>query len=168
MITPCLLRPLAPADSIAELTALIRRAYQALAQAGLNYTGTYQTEENTRRCIARGECWVAEWAGRLVGTVCLRPPGAPTVCEYYQRPGVAVLNRLAVEPAMQRQGIGAGLIRRMEARGRELGAAELALDTAEPATHLVTWYQKLGFRPAARVQWKDKTYASVILSKPLA
>lgn len=48
-------------------------------------------------------------------------------------------------------------------------AAELALSTAEPATHLIDYYIKRGYRPVAHSDatlWRG--YRSVILSKTLS
>jgi hypothetical protein len=52
-------------------------------------------------------------------------------------------------------------------RARELGAREIALDTAEPATHLVSWYTRLGFRFVEHWQWSYTNYRSVVLSRAL-
>lgn len=42
------IRPLDPADSIAELTALLHRAYAPLLAQGLRYVATHQDETTTR------------------------------------------------------------------------------------------------------------------------
>lgn len=55
----------------------------------------------------------------------------------------------------------------VERRAREEGAVELALDTAEPAQHLIDYYGRRGFRQVALTQWKGKTYRSIIMSKAL-
>jgi hypothetical protein len=44
---------------------------------------------------------------------------------------------------------------------------ELAMDTAEQATHLVELYTRLGYRHVGWVQWPGKVYRSVVLSKPV-
>jgi hypothetical protein len=46
-------------------------------------------------------------------------------------------------------------------------ASELALDTAEPALHLIDWYERRGYRFIEYVQWRGKRYRSVIMSKTL-
>jgi hypothetical protein len=43
----------------------------------------------------------------------------------------------------------------------------MAVDTAEPAIHLVAWYARLGYQAIETVQWKSKKYRSVIMSKTL-
>ena len=47
------------------------------------------------------------------------------------------------------------------------GAAELALDTAEPARHLIDWYTRLGYRFIEYAQWDVTNYRSVVMSKRL-
>lgn len=53
----------------------------------------------------------------------------------------------------------------VEARAAETGAVEIALDTAEPATHLVAWYGRRGYRLIEHAQWGHTNYRSVIMSK---
>src|SRR5206468_11366060 len=70
------IRPLAPHDSIDELTALLHRSYAVLGVMGLNYTAVDQTPEVTRRRNAGGLCLVAvDPADRVIGTVLFYPPG---------------------------------------------------------------------------------------------
>jgi len=45
--------------------------------------------------------------------------------------------------------------------------AELALNTSELATGLISMYMKKGYRFIEYVQWDDVNYQSVILSKAL-
>jgi hypothetical protein len=55
----------------------------------------------------------------------------------------------------------------VEGRARELGYGELAIDTAEPARHLIEFYARRGYRHIEWVQWRSKSYRSAILSKRL-
>jgi hypothetical protein len=64
---PITIRPLEPADSIAELTELLHRAYAGLLAMGLRFTATHQDADETARRIAGGECYVAVHDGRLAG-----------------------------------------------------------------------------------------------------
>jgi hypothetical protein len=57
---------------------------------------------------------------------------------------------------------------RAEQWTREAGYSELALDTAEQATHLTEFYHRRGYRWISTIQWPGKTYRSVILSKPVS
>jgi hypothetical protein len=48
------IRLIQPADSIAELTVVIRRAYKVPADMGFNYTGSNQDEASTRKRAGQG------------------------------------------------------------------------------------------------------------------
>lgn len=163
-VTP---RLLASTDSIEDLTALLHDAYRSLGAMGLNYTAVDQDSATTLRRIRRGECLVAELGGRIVGTVAWYRPQAQGHCAWYRRPGVAVFGQFAVQPQNQRFGVGSLLITDVERRARLAGASELALDTAEPAKHLIEYYARRGFREVQVAQWNGKTYRSVIMSKTL-
>lgn len=161
------IRRLAPTDSLADLTALLNRAYKQLLDMGLRYVATWQDEQVTRRRIENAECWVAEQGGRIVGTITLYPPGRGKGHAFYERPDVAKIGQFGVEPGLQGTGIGSRLMDRVEERARELGAAELAGDTAEPAEHLHRFYARRGYRLVGRTRWEVVNYESVILSKTL-
>ena len=88
-------------------------------------------------------------------------------CPWYDRDDVASLGQFAVDPDLQGQGLGRRLIAFVEERAMATGAHEIALDTAEPATHLVDWYGRLGYRFIEYAQWSHTNYSSVILSKAL-
>ena len=134
---------------------------------GLNYTAVDQPPETTLRRIARGTCLVADLDGRLVGTITWYRPQTLEHCAWYQRTDVAVLGQFGVLPSDQGRGVGTLLISEVEQRARDAGATELALDTAEPARHLIGYYSRRGFRQVEIAQWNDKTYRSVIMSKRL-
>ena len=163
-------RELAPTDSIADLTALLHAAYARLGGMGFNYTAVDQTEDVTRKRIARGLCLVATGNadnGALVGTIMFHAPGQSAGCPCYERPDVATIGQFGVLPGCQGGGTGTRLLREAEKLALASGAAELALDTSEGADHLVGWYEREGFRFVEHAQWPGKTYRSVIMSKRL-
>ena len=55
----------------------------------------------------------------------------------------------------------------VEARARESGARELALDTAVGAKHLIDMYLRKGYRLVDKVDWPETNYLSVVMSKNL-
>jgi GNAT superfamily N-acetyltransferase len=165
--TPLIIRPIEASDSIAELTDLLHRAYRRLADMGLRFYATHQTEEQTRERLDDAECFVGLMDGRLVATIAYYNPERAKGCEWYDRPDVAYFGQFAVEPALQRRGFGEQLVELVERRAREDGAAELALDTAEPAEHLIRYYTRLGYRLVGHTQWSVVNYRSVIMSKSL-
>lgn len=160
-----LIRPLEADDSLAALTSLLHRAYAGLASHGLRYMATHQSEEVTLERISQGSCYVAVKGGQIVGTILFKDARQTSGCSWYDQPQVASLAQFAVEPGLQAQGLGRQLITLVEEKAARSGAKEIALDTAEPATHLVSWYTKLGYRFIEYAQWGHTNYRSVILSK---
>jgi GNAT superfamily N-acetyltransferase len=165
--TTLVVRPLSPRDSVDELTRLLHRAYAPLGAMGLNYTAVDQTADVTAKRIAGGQCFVAASDGAVVGTIVVQPTHATNDCAYFTRQGVAAVHQFGVEPSAQGQGVGRSLLAACEAWATERGYHELAMDTAEPATHLVALYTGLGYRHVDIVQWPGKVYRSVVLSKTL-
>lgn len=161
------IRPLMPDDSLEELTDLLHRGYRQLADMGLRYLATYQSVDVTRERVEKGRCFVAVKDEKLVGTICYYPPGVTSGSPWLDRSEVALFGQFAVEPDLQKQGIGRRLIESAEEIARNSGVAELALDTAEPARHLIEWYQRLGFRFIEHVSWDITNYRSVVMSKSL-
>ncbi len=168
------IRPLSPSDSIESLTALLHRAYAPLGAMGLNYTAVDQSVETTARRFGGGQGFVAEQAGRIVGTVVVNGPldagESPDAraCAWYLRRDVAHLHQLGVDPAAQGKGIGPALIATCERWAVEQGYRAMALDTAMPATHLRQRYAALGYAEVGDVQWSGKRYRSVIMVEPLS
>jgi GNAT superfamily N-acetyltransferase len=163
---PIKLRPIGRDDNLDLLTALLHRAYAPLGAQGWNYTAVDQSVEVTQRRLQRARGFVAfEPAGRIVGTIAFYPPGARRGSPWLARSDVAMIGQFAVDPPFQSQGIGSQMMDAMENEAWAAGAAELALDTAEPAKMLITWYGRRGYRFIEYAQWEGKRYRSVILSK---
>jgi GNAT superfamily N-acetyltransferase len=100
---------------------------------------------------------VAVTGEELVGTITLRPCDRTRGSPWLDRPDVASVGQFAVDPAFQRCGIGSRLLRFAEQRAAILGAAELALDTAEPAQNLIDFYAARGYRFIEHLQWPNVT-----------
>lgn len=164
-----IIRPYHDGDAIPPITQLLHDAYAPLAAMGLRYTATHQDDEVTRSRLLRGIPWVAEQNGEIVATVTLYPDTSDNSgCEWYGTKGVFSFGQFAVRPDLQGMGLGGKLISLMENEAAARGATELALDTAEGATHLIRWYEKLGFRFVEYMDWSSTNYRSVILSKTLS
>jgi len=149
------------------LTEIVHAAYQRLGALGLNYTAVDQGASVTRSRADSGHCLVAEIEGRLIGTITWYGPGGGRGCDWYRRPKVARFGQLAVIPEHQGRGAGSRLIAEVERQSKEAGATDLALDTAEPAVHLIDYYARRGYVVVDHARWAGKTYRSVIMSKAL-
>lgn len=158
-------RLLGAADSIPDLTLLLHCAYARLAAMGLRYMATHQSDEVTRERAASGECWVAVADGAFAGTILFKPAERTGGSPWLDQPGVASLAQFAVASELQGGGLGARLMDLAERRAAVTGAEEIALDTAEPAAHLVAWYGRRGYRLVEYAQWEHTNYRSVIMSK---
>jgi len=163
------IRKLRDEDSLDALTALLHRSYAELGAKGFRYKAVDQSVEVTRRRIAGRECYVVVHGGELVGTAVLSPPELPAAHhEFYNRTDVSLLSQLAIEPRFQRRGWGSQLMSHLEARAQALGAAQIAVDTSEGATHLIELYERRGYRFVCHAQWSHANFRSVILSKRLS
>lgn len=171
------IRPLAAGDCLTELTALLHASYASLAAQGWNFTAVDQSVDVTRQRLAEAQCFVAELAGCLVGTVAVRGPkpvgeafiaaSADPPPPLYTTPGTAILSQLAVHPDCRGQGVGEQLMDAAEGWALEQGFSKLALDTAEPAIALRRRYERRGYVAVGSVQWRGKTYASVLMTMAL-
>ncbi|MBY0312105.1 MAG: GNAT family N-acetyltransferase [Phycisphaerales bacterium] len=168
-------RPLDADDSLAHITYLLHRAYKQHAERGIKALAAFQPEEVTRKRISGGECYVALYMGKIVGTILFKNAqqtaaagvGGSITIPFFQRGDVASFSQLAVEPEYQGHGIGSRLIAIAERRAAETGAKELGLSTPEPATWLVEMYQRYGYRIVDKVHWNETNYVSAIMSKAI-
>jgi predicted N-acetyltransferase YhbS len=161
-------RRLTDTDSIPELTRLLHRSYGPLAAMGMRFLASHQSDAVTRKRAAGGDCFIAVIDGAIVGTIVFMPAARTDGTPWLDRPEVASLGQFAVEPELQRGGLGVRLMEQVEERAKESGAAEIALDTAEPARHLIEWYEKRGYRLIEYAQWDHTNYRSAIMSKSLS
>lgn len=162
-------REFCPDDSVSELTGLLHRAYKRLADMGLKFVASYQDDDVTRDRINDGKCYVAVHNGTIVATVTFyaKPSGFPNSPDLYRQDGVARFGQFAVEPRLQRFGIGGILMDFLENVARTSGHNQIACDTSERAQHLIDYYMKRGYHIAGSTQWNMVNYRSVLLSKPL-
>lgn len=159
--------PQAHSALLTPLTRLLHAAYAPLAAAGMRYHASHQDEVVTRDRLLDGEGYLAFRARELVGTCALREFDPKSECEYYRQPGVYTFGQFAIKPELQGTGLGSRILEYVERRARALGARELALDTSEHASHLITMYEKRGYKIVSKTQWEITNYRSVIMSKVL-
>lgn len=117
--------------------------------------GVYPTRRDAEKALADGGLTVFEEDGRILASVItsgVQPPEYAHVS--WQRAldasQVRVIHLLMVRPSAAGRGIGATLMRHIEAQARAEGIRALRLDTGSqnaPAVHL---YEKCGFKIVAR------------------
>ena len=162
------IRELEPRDSVEAITGLLHRAYARNAKAGLFFVATHQSPEVTRKRLAEGWALVAEQEGDIVATIVLRCPRPVPYGEYAPAWPIGSLAQFAVDPRHVGTGLGRRLLERVELEARARGARELCLDTAQPASGLIVYYEALGYRIVARADWRPEVnYESWIMAKAL-
>jgi ribosomal protein S18 acetylase RimI-like enzyme len=129
----------AQSDDAARVAELLRAAYAPHAALGLNFTAATVTESLIRERMKRHEVYVLRRGGRIIGTVTLRTKE--------DEHGVAgYVNSLAIEPGLQREGLGGTLLERAEREALRRGLPRMRLDTAKSLTPLIRWYEQRGYR----------------------
>lgn len=170
MADPIEIRPLRDGDSFEAMTALLHRAYRPLAAAGMRFLASWQDAEVTRRRATGAGKWtlLADRGGEVVGCITIRWGTPDNPCEHYRRAGLMVMGQFAVEPELQRSGLGSRLLSRAEGLAAELGAAEMMLDTSEHAAGLIAYYAKRGYEAVGHTVWEAVNYRSVVMRRGLA
>lgn len=162
------IRPLRPDDSLEEITSLLHRAYKKNAELDIHFVASHQTPDVTQERLDQGTAFIAELEGRIVGTITLTFPIDVPHAEYMTDKPLASFGQFAVEPNLQGAGLGRKLIQTVENEAKRLGAQEICLDTAQPADHLISYYQKLGYEIRAEADWRPEVnYKSWVMVKPL-
>ena len=154
-------------DSISELTSLLNHCYKSLADMGFQYLTARQDESITLNRIKGAYCLIGVKDDKIVASISYYPSERAKGCAWYEKEGVGKFGQFGVEPGLQRNGLGSKLIDIVENYARENGAKEIALDTAEGATHLIESYKKRGYRFIEYANWDVTNYRSVIMSKKL-
>ena len=156
-------------DSLAEITELLHQAYAPLAAQGFNYVAASQNAEVTSKRLAAGESYVARAGEKIVGVITYYPRKMAGIDEpsIYAEESAGHFGQFAVLPSMQKLGVGYKLLTLVEQVALEAGKTIIACDTAEGATHLIAYYQNLGYEPAGYHRWSHACYRSIILCKTL-
>lgn len=157
-------------DDASQLTELLHAAYAELGAMGLNYTAVDQDAETTRERARGGQCWVVEHDGQLVGSLTMSLPpsqGLRELTAEARHEYRAWLNQVAVSPEARGLGIAADLWQKGRQWAVSQQATSIGVDTAVPAEHLIQLYGAWGFMRVGTIRWPGKTYASIVMSRPL-
>lgn len=145
---------LARPEELEAIWALVRRAVVHMNALGNPQWGKdYPTADFYRKDIQRGELWVAEADGALAGVACLNTDEAPeyAALPWTTTPPAVVLHRLAVDPAVQRRGVGRRFFAHAEALARQWGASALRMDTYCLNHRMQALIQSQGFRRVGEI-----------------
>jgi ribosomal protein S18 acetylase RimI-like enzyme len=130
-------------EAVAELTITAFREYLPLLDP--QFVEWYEQDiRDVGRRLGNGTVLVAEFGGRLAGTVTLLPDGSGYGMHGWPI-AWPVIRFLAVDPAARGQGIGRVLTAACVERAQALGAPILGLHTAPFMTAARALYEALGF-----------------------
>lgn len=170
-------RPLLATDPIAPITDLLHRAYASQRARGMDPLAGRQSVEITRQRCYRGQTFLALKPGsgspsgnlkdRLLGTILFQEREDAAFPPWFLRSDVTHFSQFAVEPGLQKAGVGTALLARVERETLACGCRELALSMAEPDTPLREYYERRGYRVVQTWQWPYTNYQSLIMSKTL-
>lgn len=162
-------RSFTPADA-EDVTRLLHAAYREHDEAGLNFTAATQSVQVTQARAANGGCWVVELQGRIVATATVSVPPSHALqrlTPVAAAANTAWLNQFAVSPDHRGGGFASLLFRHGLDWAREQGMSTMGIDTAQPATDLISLYRHWGFEHRDLIRWEGKTYDSVVMSRPV-
>jgi ribosomal protein S18 acetylase RimI-like enzyme len=144
------IRPAIESDS-AAVAALWTEGYTDRGE-GEGRTAPYE-EREFFDTAARGQLFVAELAGEVVGVVALLSSGTPG--RAIAADGEAELTRLAVGSHSRRQGVGRALAEHCAEQARLLGATAIALWSRSYQGEAHRLYESLGYRRAPERDRED-------------
>jgi GNAT superfamily N-acetyltransferase len=93
--------------------------------------------------------------------------GEPVACGGVREiePGVGEIKRMWVHNGWRGAGLGARLLRHLEAVSAEMGHRVVRLDTNGTLSEAIAMYERAGYRPIER--YNDNPYAQAFFEKPL-
>lgn len=138
--------PATDAD-LAELAALMNRAYRGAREAAWNNETAYLSGDRTSEALLREEV-AGSPSARLLKWIEGDDP-APRGCVWLEPldAGTWYLGSLCVDPDRQQSGQGRTLLAAAEAWARERGAARVRMSVVNVRESLVAWYARRGYAP---------------------
>ncbi|MFP8955244.1 GNAT family N-acetyltransferase [Natrialbaceae archaeon A-CW3] len=165
------IRPATPADA-AAVAGLYRRAYQSAADLGYPSRMTGIDAEAVADWLERDAITLVALESSRASASAPNDDadddafvGTVRLLEEREEP---YLERLAVHPDRQSDGVATILIDRMEAIALERGYDCIQLTTFDEHPFLIEWYQSRGYEPIEHHETDDREYDFVTMEKPLS
>ena len=157
------IRPAERSD-IALVVTIIRTAFKGPA-ARLNLT----PENSGKHASNITEAWVKDDMKRGVRYYILDVDGIPlgAVTVEHARPEVCYIGRLSVLPAFHRRGYGRELLTFAIDEAEKTGADHASIGVISDETHLIEWYERMGFRVSRRVSFEHFPFEVTLMRREL-
>jgi len=136
----------------------------------MNFTAAHQDVATTRARVADGACWVIEHAGELAATMTMSVPPPQDVQQLTAAarvPDLGWIGQVAVRSSLRGRNVARQLFGTACEWATARGVSSVGLDTALPAAHLATMYERWGFEREGQVRFAGKTYDSVVMVRRL-
>jgi len=145
---------LAIQEDLASLAALVSRVVPLMrAEGNLQWDDTYPNPQGFGRDIERGQLWVAEIDGRIVGVVAITADPEPDYiqADWDHKEAALVVHRLAVDPDFRGVGVARALMKHAEevARSHSIHAIRIDTNIENQATQRL--FPGLGYRFAGEI-----------------
>jgi len=139
---------IADAGDVSDVVALVCLAYRVET---FFLEGDRTNAGDVRARMARGQFLLLEDSqGGLAGCVCVEVRGER-----------GYFGMLAIDPARQRQGLGAQLVAAAEVHCRTAGCAEMEIDVVNLRTELPPFYRRLGYTENGSRPFPDEERARI-------
>jgi ribosomal protein S18 acetylase RimI-like enzyme len=116
----------------AEIARIINAAFEVEREFR---QGERTSTAEIEKLLERDVLLVAEEAGRVLGAVHTSVDGT-----------TGYFGMLAVDPALQRGGVGRALLSAAEEHCRKAGCTRMTMSTGEDRTELIPYYERVGYR----------------------
>jgi len=151
-----LVRDASDADAPAIAALRSAAADRLTREFGSGHWSTPATEKGVRFGMRHSRVLLALDAGRIAGTLCLatRKPWAIDPAYFTVARKALYLTDMAVDPGLQRKGIGRELLEHAVTVARSWPADGIRLDAYDAAAGAGPFYAKCGFREVGRVTYR--------------
>jgi predicted N-acetyltransferase YhbS len=147
-------------DEAEQVAKVINAAFEV--ERPMRFDRDRTSPDQIRQLILSGNTFfVAEEAGRILGAVYVRTTGT-----------TGYFGMLAVDPGLQRSGIGRALRERAEEFSTQQGCTEMTLTTGDFRTELLPYYTRAGYRVVSiepgPPEWSMRSEFRIVhMAKPL-
>jgi ribosomal protein S18 acetylase RimI-like enzyme len=148
------------ADAAAIAAVRVRASMDLTARFGPGHWSSIATQRGVVQALQAGEhlsrVLVAREGGRALGTlrIATRKPWAIDRSCFVDVPRAIYLTDMAVDPAVQRRGIGRALLAEAEAEVRRWPGQAIRLDAYAAPAGAGDFYRRCGFREVGRVVYR--------------
>ena len=149
---------LATLGDVPAIMQVVSKAVAIMNAAGnFQWDETYPNPAYFGADIAKGDLWLAEEEGCVLGVIALTTeiPAEYAEAGWSVTDPALVPHRLVVDPSVRGRGLALLLMGKAEERARELGLAKIRVDTSAVNTAMHRIFRKLGYVQKGKMHQPD-------------